>query len=216
MAILPNSVFQLVGSVINPASVSNPLGTFTGAGLGKHGELLTGRVHGEHFVSRINGAGFIGSTGAAGHSAIAAPAQTTGSFVLYNPIGSGIYVELESIAVTNPTSTQTQIIAGLSLEGSVQTPSGTLTLATVTSGLLGSGKLPVAQCYGSGPTIVAMAYICGLGLNITSTAGMSSPAIREFNGQMVLLPGFSINVCSTLVQTSEHLGLDLFWSEWPM
>lgn len=215
---LTNPGYQFdTGLVSNPAQAQNQDNNPSPMLIGRHGDLLVSRIHTESYVSRARGNGFSVSSGAAGVAAFAAPAGTTGSWVLYNPVGSGVLIDIEEIAFTNPTSTQTQIIAGMAVEGSLQTPTGTLTKATPNSFPLGAARgSPQLITYSAGPTIVAMTYLMGLGLNITSTAGFSSPAVRSLSGKLLFAPGYCINIVSTLVQTSEHLGVDVFWSEWPI
>ncbi len=217
MAILPNSVLQSVMVTGNPSASANPDNQVANVMGGRHGDMLISRIHGEGFIGRARGIGFVGSSGAAGIAALAAPAGTggAGSFVLFNPPGSGVLLELERIHLTAPTSTQTQIVAGFGLEGSLQTPSGTLTQATVSTFPLGAGGTAKAKVYAAA-TISAMTWICGLGITTIATTSVGQIGQVDFGGKMVLAPGFSVNVCSTLVQTAEHIIVDYFWSEWPV
>lgn len=212
-ASLLGSVFNFVANVLDPTRNQQPDGGQTTPLAGRHSEFLMSRIHTESYISRSRGNGFVASFGGAGGVALDTTGQTTGLAVLFNPSGSGVYVDLERIQFTTA-STATQVIAGYALEGSLQTPSGTLTSATVNSFPLGGAKgSPQAKAYTT-PTITAMSFICGLGLSATATTSTSSPAVCDFGGKMILAPGFAVNVISTIDQATAIVAIDMFWSEW--
>jgi len=134
--------------------------------------------------------------------------------MLYNPVGSGIIVELEQIRVTGAT-VETDVIAGLALEGNVQTPTGTTPATTVTPFPLGVSPAPspTAKAFVAA-TITAMPFICGLGLTIQATTQPPNGAVFETDGQIVLAPGFTLNLISTITQGTNKLVVDFVWSEW--
>lgn len=188
---------------------------------GRHGELLTSDVHGRMYSASARSNLFWGSSGTSGSKFIA-PGQTTGSFILYNPATSLVNVEVHKFSVAGA-STETDVIAGLALEGSVQAPSGTLTGCTVSQMPLGAGNIGVvtassaakARVYGVA-TIVAMTYIGSLGITIQATTSPVANGMVDFNGSLVLAPGMSINVVSSITQSSDIILADWFWSEWPI
>src|SRR5216684_8120773 len=201
--------------VANPAltqNLDNNPSPITG---GRHGDLLVSRAHGTKYVSRARGNGFVYSSGAAGVSIIAA-AQTTGSWVLYNPVGSGVLIDLERIHISGAT-VETDVISGLALEGSLQTPSGTLTKATPATFQLGAGRgSNQGIVYSAGPTLTAMTFLCGLGLTITATTSPMPVGIVDLDGTIVLAPGYAVNLVSAITQGTNKLIVDFFTSEWPI
>jgi len=183
--------------------------------MGRHSDLYVTRFHGAKYVSRARGNGFVYSSGAAGVSIIAA-AQTTGSWVLYNPVGSGVLIDLERIHISGAT-VETDVISGLALEGSLQTPSGTLTKATPATFPLGAGRgSNQGIVYSAGPTLTAMTFLCGLGLTITATTSPMPVGIVDLDGTIVLAPGYAVNLVSAITQGTNKLIVDFFTSEWPI
>lgn len=188
---------------------------------GRHNDALMSTVHGDRYQKASRGNMFWGTSGTSGASLIA-PGQTTGSFILFNPANSGVLVEVEKFSIVGA-STETAVIAGLALEGSVQTPTGTLTGATVSQMPLGSGNVgsttaasaAKARVYEKA-TITAMTFLGGLGLTITATTSPMPVGIVDFDGSLVLYPGMCINVVSTITQSTDIAVCDWFWSEWPI
>jgi hypothetical protein len=186
---------------------------------GRQGELLTSDVHGRSYTAGSRQNVWWGTSGTGGSKFIA-PGQTTGSFMLYNPVNSGVYVEVIQFRVAGA-STETDVISGLALEGSVQLPSGTLTGCTVSQMPLGVGNLGVvtasssakARVYGVA-TITAMTYLGNLGVTIQATTSPVSNGTVDFNGSLILYPGMCINVVSAITQSSDIILADWLWAEW--
>ncbi len=207
--------------VTNPVAQQNSDGTSLVLGAGRHGEQLVSEIHGKRYVKSARANLFWGTSGTAGSKFIA-PGQTTGSFMLYNPAASNVLVEVEQFRVAGA-STETDVIAGLALEGSVQVPSGTLTGCTVSTMPLGAGNVGAltasssakARVYGVA-TIVAMTYLGNLGITIQATTSPVANGIVDFDGTLVLYPGMCINVVSTITQSSDIIVADWLWSEWYM
>lgn len=187
--------------------------------VGRHNDMLMSQVHGRRYVKSARSNLFWGTSGTAGASLLA-PGGTTAGFVLYNPAGSGVLVEVEQFRVVGA-STETVVVAGLALEGSVQVPSGTLTGATVSQMPLGAGNVGAvtassaaqARVY-KAATIAAMTYIGGLGLTFTATTSPMPVGLVDFDGTLVLNPGMAINVVSTISQVAAITACDWLWSEW--
>src|ERR1700722_1867735 len=123
-----NSPYLIPG--LNPtALVKNPVlnqdqdTAQVNLGTGRHSDLMVSKIHGKRYIKSARSNLFWGTSGVAGSKFIA-PGQTTGSFMLFNPVNSGILVEVEQFRIAGA-STETDVIAGLALEGSVQTPTGT-------------------------------------------------------------------------------------------
>lgn len=184
---------------------------------GRHGEQLVSEIHGKRYVSASRGNLFWGSTGNTGVSIIA-PGGTTGGAVLYNSDASK-FIEVHFIRVTTA-SVATAVIAGLGIEASKQVPSGTLT-GTVhtqmplgaTVGVAASATVSVGKMYGA-CTITAMTYIGGLGMSVIATTSAGSIAQVDLDGSLILGPGMSMNLVSSITQATNKLIVDYVWSEW--
>jgi hypothetical protein len=189
----------------------------------RHGEQAVSEIHGKRYAKASRGNMFWGTSGTAGATLIA-PGQTTGSFILYNPVASGVLIEVEQFRISGA-STETSVVAGLLLEGSVQVPSGTLTGATVSSlplgGLIGPGNIGVVTASSAAKgrvykaaTIAAATFIGGLGVTIQATTSPVPLGTVDFDGSLVLAPGMMINVVSAITQSPQIAVCDWVWSEW--
>ncbi len=213
------SAYPLGTPITNLATVTqDPTGTqnrdssLVTAISGRHGELTVAELHGKRFVKSARGNLFWGTSGVAGASLLA-PGGTTGGFILYNPASSGINVEVEKFRVCGA-STETTVVAGLAVEGSLQAPTGTLTGATIAGMPLGgNARTNLAKVY-KAATITAMTFLGGLGLTIIATTSPPLTSFIDFDGCLVLAPGYAINFCSTITQSSAIMVCDVLWSEW--
>ena len=220
MAQLPLTTLTMVGTTQNPSTTANPDGTQASPNFGRHQDLLTSRIHGVNYVAAARGNLYWGTSGTAG-AKILAPGGTTAGFVLYNPAGSGKLISVEQFRMAGG-STETSVIAGLALEGSVQAPSGTLTGASISGFPLGAVGLGVAGNTGIGAgrvylaaTIVAMTFLGSLGQTITATTSPPSTVFVNFDGALVLQPGMAVNVVSTITEGGTDFQVcDWVWSEW--
>jgi hypothetical protein len=211
---------------INPAGVvqnvnlnQNPDTSPVVSAYGRSGELYCADVHGGRYAKASRGNLFWGTSGVAG-AKLLAPGGTTGSFILLNPATSQKNLEVEYLRISGATS-ETVVISGLVLEGSVQTPTGTLTGATTSSMPLGTGGMigsTQANSTANGKvylaaTIVAMTFIGGLGNTFTATTSPDGVNIIDFGGSLVLGPGMCINLCASISQTTDIVVADWVWSE---
>ena len=184
--------------------------------VGRHGDQFVSEIHGSRYAKASRYNLYWGTSGTAGVKLIA-PGQTTSSFMLFNPVGSGVIVELEQLRVCGA-STETVVISGLALEGSTQTPTGTLTQGVVTAMPLGYNGIAAgnnkALVFKSVSTIAAMTFLGGLGLTIGATSSPMARAIVDFDGSLLLQPGFCLNLVSTISQVNDIVVADWIWSEW--
>ena len=201
---------------INPALIQNTDSTAIVLGSGRHGEQLVSEVHGKRYVSAARGNLWHGSSGTGGVSLLAA-GGTTGGFVLYNSDTQKL-IEVHKVRLSAAT-TITDVIAGLGIEGSKQVPTGTLTgtlttpspLATI--GVAAGSSTSVGKVYGA-CTISAMTFLGSLGLNVTATTFGPQIAEIDFDGSLVLGPGYAINLVSSITQSTGIMWATFIWSEW--
>lgn len=204
----------LNGQVINPGSAQYVDGSQPLLNVGRQGDLLVTEFHGKRYYKAARGKLFWATFGAAGAGvSVLAPGQTamTGAMI-YNPVGSGVYVELEQIRVTCPT-VATDVVAGLMFEGSVQVPSAVTNADQINAlPLGGTSAAPLAKTY-KAATIVAMTLVGGLGINIQATTSPPVNAVLDFDGSLVIAPGFALNLISSITQSTNKLQIDYIWSE---
>jgi hypothetical protein len=204
-------VGQLAGQVINPSTSQASDGTLSTIGLGHNGDVLMSEVHGRRYAAAARGNLFWGTSGTAG-IALDVPGTSAVLFALQNPTTSGRLVEVHKMRFTGA-STETLVVAGLALEGGLQTATSVTKLAVSTMPLGGSALSNQATCLGAG-TVTALTFLGGLGINITATTGPGAVGEVDFDGTLVLAPGYIINLVSTIDQAADILVCDVFWSEW--
>jgi hypothetical protein len=201
----------MFGTTAAPSNTSNPDSTNAPLLAGKSGEIVTSPLHGKFFTSAYRGRVFIGSTVAAG---VILPAQSTTAplFLIYNPLGSGVNVEL--ISVDHCLLAATTVIATIMLAMGVQVPSGTLTpYTTITPGMVGSSAVNQAKLY-SVATIVAMTQFLPM-MQVTTTATSAISTHYDFDGKIILPPGAGAHVCSDPTQTAST-SVTMAWAEFPI
>ena len=200
----------------NPNIMQVPDLTLGTSMVGRHNDQYVSELHGSAYAKASRNNLYWGTSGTGGVKLIA-PGQTTSSFMLFNPVGSGVIVEVEEVRVAGA-STETVVISGLALEGSTQTPTGTLTQGVVTAMPLGYNGVAAgnnkALVFKSVSTIAAMTFLGGLGLTIGATSSPMARAIVDFDGSLLLQPGFCLNLVSTISQVNDIVVADWIWSEW--
>ena len=191
-------------------------------GLGKQTDLWVSETHGKWYTQAVNGNVFHGSTLVAG-TIIPISTATAATFVLYNPLGSGVNLELIAyelgISVVTVIASPIGLGFSSSVGGSVAVPTSVTTL-TPRNGLLGAGKSPQAQLY-SVATVVATTYFKTL-FNFTATnatAGNSlGPALYhyDFDGSLILPPGTLVQTCGLVAPSTSASTQGFVWAEVPV
>lgn len=205
-----------VTSVSNPGAASFADGANPTAFAGKQGETLTSDVHGKYYTAAYRGKVFSATTAAAG-TTIPISSATAATFVLHNPLGSGINVEVISydMGVTQLTLVVSPILFGVN-QNVLINPTG-VTAATVVPGLAGSGQSSIARCY-TVATVVASTLFFTVGhISSTSNTAAITPMSNfhyEFDGRLNLGPGCLIHVCGTAAQSGAS-AQTFSWAEWP-
>jgi len=184
---------------------------------GKQGELLKADLHGKWWSAAYRGRVFVGGTAAAG-TTIPISSATAATFVLFNPLGSGINVELISydLGITVVTSVASPVLLGI-ITGLVLAPTG-LTALTASPALLGGSSVAQAKLYSVATLAAAATLFYTLG-QITATNATAGNALGpnfhyEFEGRIGLAPGSLVHVCGTAAQTSPTTQT-FAWAEWP-
>lgn len=180
---------------------------------GKAGEAIVAELHGIWYTAGYRGRAFHGASAIAG---VVLPRETTtaATFMLFNPSGSGVNLELISFDVAELTTTGV-IGTVLLAAGSNPAPSSTTAItATVTPTLIGGGATQKASLF-SAATITAMTTWWPIGQVTATTTGTYQIAPYAFNGRVLVAPGAGVQACSNPVQTNSWVPA-FDWAEWPL
>jgi hypothetical protein len=212
---LPGTAANLVGQTQNPTLTQNPDAGLAQVAMGRNGEVITSDVHGWSFVATARGRVFTAS--AAGVTGVAplAPGGTTSGFMVYNPVGSGVLMEVLELVVEPLTATD--VVGTIGLEFGA--PPTTVTNADSVRNALVGGNSQTPQGKAShGSTIVAMTFLRWLPIFVQTTAGVlqGSSCIYTPNGNLVIAPGGAINIVSSSTQSTNLWSQSATWAEWPV
>jgi hypothetical protein len=215
MAGFPNysstPIQNLVGQVGSTATAQNPDNTVANLMLGRQGDALVSEVHGKYYAQVSRGRVFSAVKSAG--SLLLAPAGTTGGLTLYNPVGSGVNLELIEVSVV-PT-TATGVVAGISLEYGAPPTSGGTAVTAANMLIAGTNSFVAQGLVKTGATIVAMTLLMNLPVFIQTTANIlqGSALTYRFDGAVVIGPGGAVNVVATVTQSTNVVGVGYIWAE---
>lgn len=197
------------GAVGAPSNISAPDGVNLPQLQGKAGELIDSALHGKWYTAAYRGRAF--STGVL-IAGVTIPVNTTTSptFTLYNPLGSGVNLELISLDVGWPAAAASVVGTLLGSTG-VQAPTS-VTAGLIYSTLIGAGAVPQAKFY-TAATIAAITQHMPL-ITMSTVTDTMNPSHVDFDGAIILAPGSLFTLTSTPVQTAVALPA-LRWAEWP-
>lgn len=138
------------GLVVNPTKQADGIGS---AVLGRQGDQLASDLHGKWYTAALNGRVFLGSSLIAG---VIIPVNTTTAptFTLFNPLGSGINVELISLDIGWPAAAAS-VVGTILGSLSTQTPSSVTSGGATISSPVGGGGIAQAKLY-TAATITAI------------------------------------------------------------
>lgn len=205
------------GLVQAPSNISAPDGSNAAILQGKAGEQIYADIHGKWYTAAYRGRVFEGTTAAAG-TTIPISSATAGTFVLYNPLGSGVNMELVSYecGINTVTTVASAVLLGIAV-GLVVAPTS-VTALTPLPGLLGGSAVAQGKLYSVATIVATTSFYTLFGITATNaTAGNSlgSPLRHEFDGKLILAPGTLVHVCGTAAQTSAT-AQTFVWAEWPI
>lgn len=196
------------GMVVSPTKQADGIGNMV---LGRQGEQLAAELHGKWYTAALNNRVFIGSALIAG---VTIPVNTTTAptFTLFNPLGSGVNVELICLDIGWPAAAAS-VVATILGSVSTQTPTSVTAGGVTVPVPIGGGGTAQAKLY-TAATIVAITSHIPL-VQVTSVADAMVASHYEFDGRVVLAPGGLITLTSTPVQTGVSLP-SFAWAEWPI
>ena len=204
----------LVGVVKNSTLEQDNDTTAQIISLGRHGEQHMAAIHGEMFSPASRGRVFSANANDATGRTILGAGGTTSGFMFYNPVGSGVNMEVLELIVSPLTATDVVGVIGLEFGAP---PTTVANAATVRSTLIG-GSAQTALCKASyGSTIVAMTFLHWLPIFVQTTAGVlqGSNVVYYPHGSLVIAPGGAINIISSTTQSTNLWAQSVTWAEWP-
>jgi hypothetical protein len=205
---------QISGIVNPPSSTSNPDASQPVALMGKAAELIVAELHGKWYTAAYRGRVFHGATNIAG-TTITTQSTTTSSFMLYNPLGTGVNAELIStdigmIGSTTVIATILQAV-GQPIITNVTTTVTVLISANPFNGAAGTNR---AQLTTLATLSAAMTFFYPL-FNITTTADIAVGNLHyDWDGRLILAPGSATNLGSNITQSAAFV-CSYDWAEWP-
>lgn len=209
-------LLNLVGNVVDPTQTSQPDGSAPPFTAGRQGEQLASELHGKYYVANYRGKLYEANATTITVPVIAS--ALVGVFTLYNPVGSGVNMEMidTSINQTNATTVVNQV--GWYYSSAVLTSKATFaTAGTVNSGIVGGspnnkGLFYTLTTFSGTPVLCDV--IGGYGATTNTTAG---GVTKFYDGRLILPPGISMSVAmSTAAGTTTGLAIEARWCEWPI
>lgn len=204
---------QPQGQVLNPLSASQAVGATPVIGQGKQTEQFVSEIHGQYYI-----ANYFGGVFSANVTAVTVPVIASGLvsvFSLYNPLASGVNMELIDFDFAMVLATTVVDAVGLYYSAANLAAAGTFTtVGTPQSGLIGSGASPRGKFYSAythSGTPVRCAILGSFGAT-TNVGGVSS---ENLNGKIIIPPGTVVSVAmSTAAGTASGLDIGCTWAEW--
>ena len=216
MASLDTNILNIVGNVTDPTQTSQPDGATPPFTAGRQGEQLASELHGKYYVANYRGKLFECNAYAVTVPAIAATLVSV--FTLYNPVGSGINMEMVDTSVNQVLAATVVDQVGWYFSPAALTAKGVFTTAgTVNSGMVGAspankGTFWTAFTHSGTPVLADV--IGGYGATTNTTAGGIT---KFYDGRLILPPGIAMSVAmATAAGTTTGLALEARWMEWPV
>lgn len=211
--ILSGTGLTLYGQARNPAAESDQDASFLPISIGRHGQQHVASIHGTSFAATQRGVLFSANANDATGRTILAAGGTTSGFMFYNPVGSGINMEIVEIIASPLTATDVVGVLGLEYGAPPTTVSNA---ATVRSNLIGGTSQTALGKASYGSTIVAMTFLRWLPVFVQTTAGVlqGSTVMYRPDGNLVIAPGGAVNIISSTSQSTNLWAQSVTWAEW--
>jgi hypothetical protein len=211
--IIPGTGLTLMGQARNPAVEAGQDGSFLPVSLGRKGQQHVGELQGRFATATERGVVFSAAANDGTGRTILAAGGTTSGFMFYNPVGSGVNMEVLELIVAPLTATD--VVGAIGLEYGAP-PTTVSNAATVRSNFIG-GAAQTALCKASyGSTIVAMTFLRWLPIFVQTTAGVlqGSSVLYRPDGSLIIAPGGGVNIFSTTTQSTNLWAQSVTWTEW--
>ncbi len=200
----------IFGQVGAPSNTSAADGSNQPILQGKAAEGIVAELHGKFYTAAYRNRLFFGSALIAG---VTIPVNTTTAptFTLFNPLGSGVNLELASLDIGWPAGATT-VVGTILGSVSTQTPTSTTAGGTTIAVPIGAGGVAQAKLF-TAATISAITTHIPL-ITLSTVTETMNPAHVDFDGRIVIAPGGLITLTSTPVQTGVAIP-SFCWAEWP-
>jgi hypothetical protein len=179
--------------------------------LDRHGGVQVSPVHDARFIAaarnnlfRISGAGTTGVQ-------ILAAGGTTSGFCFGSLAASGVNMCVHRLRVVPLTATA--VVGVIGLEYGV-CPVSTSYVTGVVASPVGNGAVPLCKAWDA-VTIVSNTWLQGLPYFIPATTNINQPGYEaDLKDGLLIGPGYAVNVCATISQSTNKYLVEIDWSEW--
>ncbi len=192
------------------------------ARIGKTGEMVVGDVHAEHYEAASRGNIFTAATATTGVAVATLTITTTCSFLLYNPISSGVNLVLidASCWFVSGTIGGGMLMYTTNSGVAVVSPGVGTAIVPRTSLLSGGNAAPKAVAITTATTAANMVTVrpfCTLLAYAAAALGGVMPYKDQINGELMVAPGYFIGIHGiTATGTSPVMGFSMSWEEVPV
>jgi hypothetical protein len=214
-----------IQSVVNPQAIPDGQSTVT-ARSGRMGDLIVSELHGKYYEQSSRGRAFFGTSASTG-IALIVPATTGGHPTLFNPLGSGVNVniirlEMSYVSGTNaPTSIEWAQTANAGAVAATGAPIATFTSVAPVPTLIGSKATsnvqwaPTTNTFTAAPVFVRPT---GFSLFTATAASAIDPTvlIATYDGDLGIVPGTALSLCSQAATTTSLFQVSVVWEEIPV
>ncbi len=214
------AIINLVGSVLNPASTSQPDGSTPLFGCGRQSEMLTSGIHGTYYTAAYRRNVF--RFNVTGVTVPKVAGTLVSVFSLWNPPSSGVVGELISVDTATVLATIVVNAYGWYFTSGSAALAGTFTTPSVAGTNHFSariGETPANQiqpytAYTHSGTPVRVDIIGGQGA-VTNPTSLNPR--KDYNGRLVIPPGTVISfAASTAAGDAAGTDIEAVWTEWPV
>ena len=204
-------IFGQVGAVPTPSA---PDGSNQPLLQGKANELVVTELRGKYAIANYRGKHFM-TQGASAGVTIPVSTTTSGTFVVFNPPGSGIYMDLGklNVGILNATTVVSSIAWGI-ITGLTVAPTGVTAMASGSAALGSSGGASLGVIYSAATLAAASTKFFDL-FSVSATSGAFPNFNYDHEGSLQVYPGSLVHLCGTAAQSSASL-VSMTWSEFPL
>jgi hypothetical protein len=210
----------MFGQVGAPSNISAADSSNLPALQGKAGELVVTELHGKWYTEAYRGHVFSASTAIAGSAVGTATSTNLTSLTLWNPLGSGVNLELISVDV-NVLATigigglALSYATGIGANAGTGAPVISLTAVTPINANIGATQTSLAKAASALSLTTAPVLFTNLGISTqSSTAGTGAYLTRiDVDGKIVVAPGSAITLVAGAATTA---AASFFWAEIPV
>lgn len=182
---------------------------------GAEGDQIVSELHGKWYYRAKSLQSFIGSTAIAGTIIPVNAASLVSTFSLYNPIGSGVNLELIRYRL-GLAGTTTAVIGNVGLAFQTTYALVTQNLGGITSTLLGGSTSQKGIIHVKNKCTGTPSFLETLGLSFGTTGANPGPvaASVEFDGSILVPPGAAVMTVANAAQT-QAMAQSITWAEIP-